>query len=43
MLTGVTTYAFLIKALPYVIGLKVVGGVFDIGIHAVKCKIGKIR
>ncbi|MBW3113471.1 hypothetical protein KYJ26_16580 [Bacillus sp. MCCB 382] len=43
MLTGAATTALMLKALPYIVGMKVVGGIIDIGIHAVKCRIGGER
>lgn len=36
---GLTTVAFLMKMIPYVIGIRVIGGIVDISVHAVKTKI----
>lgn len=41
MFEGAAVYALIIKVLPYVITLKVVGGVIDIGTHAIKKKIDR--
>lgn len=37
------TIALLVKMVPYVIGMRVIGGVVDIGVHAAKVKIGKVK
>jgi hypothetical protein len=42
MLTSATAYALIIKMAPYVIAMKVMSGVIDVGVHAVKRKIGKV-
>jgi hypothetical protein len=40
MVTG-SVVALLIKMIPYVIAMKVVGGAVDVGIHYTKLKINK--
>jgi hypothetical protein len=40
MLEGIAVSALLMKMIPYVIVIKVVGGVVDISTHYVKKKIG---
>ena len=34
--------AIFVKLIPYVIGMRVVGGMIDISVHAIKCRISKI-
>lgn len=41
MLEGAATYALFIKMVPYVIGIRLVSGAIDIGVHAVKCRMGR--
>lgn len=40
MMTG-SVVALLIKMIPYMIAMKVVGGALDVGIHYTKLKINK--
>lgn len=42
MLTGSGAIALIMKMIPYMITMKVVGGIVDVSVHAIKCKIGKI-
>lgn len=42
MLTGASTTALIVKMFPYIIAIKVVGGLVDIGVHTIKCKIGGV-
>lgn len=43
MLEGTAAYALFIKMLPYVLGMRIVSGMVDICVHAIKCKIGGVR
>jgi hypothetical protein len=43
MITGAASVAILVKLLPYIITVKIAGGIVDIAVHAVKHKIGRIR
>lgn len=39
MITG-SVLPLLIKMIPYVITMKIVGGIVDVSVHYAKCKIG---
>ena len=41
MLEGAAMYALFVKMIPYVLGMKIVSGAVEIGVHAVKVKITK--
>jgi hypothetical protein len=40
---GTATFALLLKYVPYIVGIRVIGGLVDIGVHAAKVKIGKTK
>jgi hypothetical protein len=41
MLEGAAMYALFVKMIPYVLGMKVISGVVEVGVHVVKTQISK--